>query len=312
MVVSRRGPARFSTVGLPPARRLELWERYNATALIGLSCKTITDAPLAATERNLWLAHVEIAEVTGNPHMVERTRAQIRRHPADSAVLYVALAGEAFFYHDAGVHVVRPGQAILCDADMPFVRGFANGLTELALRVPRTVFDGLAERAPLTGPRLFDLSAPANAHGHALTARMRAALHAAPEPDVEAELLDLLRTMVIGARAGNARSHFDAAQVFVERHLAEPELSAGRVAAAIGISERQLSRVFSPHGGIARWITDRRLDRARELLAAPGVRSVADTARECGFTSASYFARAFKQRFGQTPVEAMRTLPPSG
>src|SRR2546429_5712476 len=37
----RSWPVRFSTVGLPPRQRLELWERYNAQALIGLNCKTI-------------------------------------------------------------------------------------------------------------------------------------------------------------------------------------------------------------------------------------------------------------------------------
>ena len=32
-------PKAFSTVGLPAARRVELWETHNATALIGLTCR---------------------------------------------------------------------------------------------------------------------------------------------------------------------------------------------------------------------------------------------------------------------------------
>ena len=301
-------PATFSTVGLPPARRLELWERYNAHALVGLDCRTIDGRPLSATQHNLWLPNVEIAQVTGNPHVIERTLGQIGRHPVHSVLLYVALAGEAFFYHQDGVLMLRPGQAVLCDGDTPFVRGFAQGLTELVLKVPRTLFDGLAEGTAPRGPRVFDAEPVP-----ALTTLMRSALRTAPDERTESDLLGLLRALVVGARAGGAPSQLRAAQSFIERHLTDRDLSAGRVAAAVGISERQVSRVFGEYGGVARWITDRRLDLAGELLAAarPGAVSVGDVARRCGFASQSYFARAFRQRFARTPLEVLRTFPPS-
>lgn len=304
------GPVSFSTVGLPAARRLELWEHYNARALIGLSCKTIDDVPLAATERNLWLPNVELAHVTGNPHVVERTARQVGRNPAGAVVLYVALAGEAFFYHADGVEVLRPGQAVLCDADVPFVRGFAQGLTELVLKVPRPVFEGLAEDTAfrLRGPRVFDVAGAASP-GHALARLTHSALHGGPGQDrqrLARDVLGLLRAMVAGVRAGDARAQLQAAQAFVARHLTDRSLSAARVAAGVGISERQLSRLFSEHGGLARWITDRRLDRAREMLVSGARGSVGAVAGECGFSSRSYFARAFRQRFAETPVEVLR------
>ena len=40
-------PKAFSTVGLPAARRVELWETHNATALIGLDVQA--SEPLVAT-----------------------------------------------------------------------------------------------------------------------------------------------------------------------------------------------------------------------------------------------------------------------
>jgi AraC-like DNA-binding protein len=142
---------------------------------------------------------------------------------------------------------------------------------------------------------------------------MRSALRTAPDERTESDLLGLLRALVVGARAGDARSQLRAAQSFIERHLTDRDLSAGRVAAAVGISERQVSRVFGEYGGVARWITDRRLDLAGELLAAarPGAVTVGDVARRCGFASQSYFARAFRQRFARTPLEVLRTFPPS-
>ncbi|MGP4019374.1 helix-turn-helix domain-containing protein [Saccharopolyspora sp. 5N708] len=298
---------------MPTSQRLELWEHYNARALIGLNCKTINEAPLEATELNLWLPNVEVAQVTGTPHFVERTLHQIDHHPACAVVLYVAMAGEAFFYYDDGVRILRPGQAVLCDADVPFVRGFAQGLTELVLKVPRTVFEGLAETAPSRVPRVFDIAGGpgASSQGYALAKLMRSALDGPLNEDqhrLEREVLELLRAMVVGARAGDTRSQLATAQSFIERNLTDRALSAARVAAGIGISERQLSRVFSEHGGLARWITDRRLDLARGMLTSNRADqpAVGDVARACGFSSQSYFARAFKQRFSETPRDAQR------
>ncbi|MDX2935215.1 helix-turn-helix domain-containing protein [Streptomyces ipomoeae] len=59
----------------------------------------------------------------------------------------------------------------------------------------------------------------------------------------------------------------------MDRHLAESGLSAGRVAEAIGVSARHLSRVFQPTGvSPSRHILEQRLAKAREELADPGSR----------------------------------------
>jgi AraC-like DNA-binding protein len=309
---SGAGPVSFSTVGLPVSRRLELWEHYNARALVGLTCTTVNESPLAATESNVWLPRLEFARVTGNPHVVERTARQIRTHPADAVVLYLTLAGEAFFHDRDGVRALRPGQAVLCDADVPFLRGFSRRLEELALKVPRAVFEGITDGAPPRTPRVFDLG---DGHGHALAALMDATLRGAHDGDrarAESDALGLLRALVVGAGAAEGGAHLRAARAFIERHLREPGLSAARVAAAIGISERQLSRVFAREGtGVARWILDRRLDLAHAALTSPTEPAVpiGRLARECGFASPSYFTRAFGQRFAVTPGEARRHGP---
>lgn len=306
----RAGPVSFSTVGLPVARRLELWENYNARALVGLTCTTLDESPLAATESNVWLPRLEFARVTGNPHLVERTTRQIRAHPAEAVVLYITLAGEAFFHHHDGVRVLRPGQAVLCDADAPFLRGFSRRLEELALKVPRTVFEGITDGASLRTPGVFDVGPASGAHGHALARLMDATLRGGGDGDLrhaESDALGLLRALVVGPGAGEVGAHLRAARAFIELHLREPGLSAARVAAAVGISERQLSRVFGREGtGVARWVLDRRLDLAYGALTSAAGRPVpiGQVARDCGFTSPSYFTRAFGQRFAMTPREA--------
>src|SRR6266568_2596146 len=139
----------FSTAGLPAARRIELWERHNTAALIGLSCHTTEPGSLEATEVNVPLGRIQLARVTGSPHVVERTAEVIRHSPADAVAVYLTLRGEAWFRHRDGPRELRPGQILICDADRPFARGFARGLEELAIKVPRAALGLASLRSPV-------------------------------------------------------------------------------------------------------------------------------------------------------------------
>jgi len=306
------GPSRFSTVGLPDARRLELWEDYNARSLVGLVCTTMNEAPLAATELNVWLPNLQFAHVTGTPHLVERTTRQISAHPAEAVMLYITLAGEAFFYSQDDVRVLRPGEAVLYDADQPFARGFSRGLRELVVKIPYPVFERTFGAAPRRIPRVLDVcrTPVADVHGRALAGLMRGALRGGgvqDRPRLESDALALLGALVDGPAARDAGlARLRAAQAYIERHLSDHDLSAARVAGGIGVSERQLSRIFSRQGtGVARWILERRLDLAHRALTAPadGRTSIGAVAHACGFASQSYFTRAFRQRYAATPTD---------
>lgn len=152
----------FSTAGLPAARRIELWEGHNATALIGLSCHSAI--PLEATEVNVPLGQVQLARVTGSPHVVERNAAFIRRDPAGAVAVYVTLRGQAWFRDEDGTTELRPGQLLVCDADRPFARGFARGLEELAIKVPADKLAAPLRSALNSGPVVTATSAAYFSH----------------------------------------------------------------------------------------------------------------------------------------------------
>ncbi|MBB2947081.1 AraC-like DNA-binding protein [Actinoplanes lutulentus] len=281
----------FSTAGLPAEQRIALWEDHNRSALIGLRCRMLSESLFDGTEINLQLDRMHVARVRGNAHVVERPAEVIRRNPADAIAVYLAVAGEAFFYHDDGVVTLRPGQVLICDADRPFLRGFSRGLEEIAIKVPRATFrevSGLDElRAPLVRE---DLSARtlAKLAGRALRD---------PAAD-EATLLSLLAAMVNpGHEVGAA--HLANAHAFIDDHLTEIGLNAPRVAGAIGVSERHLSRLFAASGvSLPRFVLSRRLERAHALLTASPGATIAGVAAACGFGSATHFSHAFRARFG--------------
>lgn len=310
-----RAPGVFATTGVPAARRVELWESHNASALIGLDVRT--SRPLDATEVNVQLARARLARVSGSAHAVERTAAVIDRSPADSIAVYLTLRGDARFACQNGSYALRPGDALVCETDRPFTREFARGLAELVITVPCSA---LAARAAtrLDTPVILSFGTRAASHGADAPGRQyaraltRIAGHATrPErpltPD-EGTVLDLVAVLADGRNADRATAHRAAARSYVEEHLTDPNLGADEIAAAVGLSERQLSRVFAADGtSVPRHILSRRLELAHAVLSGPEAnQSVAEIAARCGFTSAAYFSHAFRQRFGYRASEVRR------
>jgi AraC-like DNA-binding protein len=328
----------FSTAGLPDERRVELWESHNASALIGLSVRATS--PLRAAERNVQLAHLHLARVTGTAHVVERSAELIRRDPSCATAVYLSLRGDSWFQHRDGRYSLRPGDVIACDPDQPFARGFARGLEELVVKVPRAVLSGrcgvsaalLSRGAPLVRATT---SGRDQVYARALARMAGTATRANhPVPADEDALIDLVAVLTAGRQVAQAVAHRAAAKSYIEDHLTDPDLGAEQVAHAIGISTRQLSRVFAVGDtSIPRHILARRLTLAYSLLAAPpgaapapapdaaaspgaaaapsapaspasaGAATVADVAARCGFTSATYFSHAFAAHFGQRASE---------
>ena len=108
--------------------------------------------------------------------------------------------------------------------------------------------------------------------------------------------------MGLAARVGVRNATLLGAVEVMEENIDTP-LSAEQVAAAAGISRRQLERLFRRHlddtpGG---FYLKLRLRRARELLQNTAL-GVLDVATACGFGSAAYFSRAYRTRYGRPPV----------
>jgi AraC-like DNA-binding protein len=297
----------FSTAGLPTAQRIALWEDHNAHALIGLRCSMLGESELDATELNLQLEHMHLARVRGNAHVVERPAPLIRRHPSDSIAVYLTLVGEAFFYHSDGLLTLRPGQALICDADRPFMRGFSGGLEELAIKIPRPLFRDLTGRPDLPTPLVRDFTGGDPATRALARLTDRALRLRGPEPIHEDTALDLLVTVLGGHPRAETPVHLVNAYTYIDDHLTDPNLSVPRVAAAIGISERHLSRAFAQSGPtFPQYVLGRRLDRAHALLTRSPQIPIAEVAVRCGFTTPSRFSQAFHTRFGLRPTDVRR------
>jgi AraC-like DNA-binding protein len=94
---------------------------------------------------------------------------------------------------------------------------------------------------------------------------------------------------------------------YVERHVADPELSVEKIAHALGISVRSVHRAFEsePASSVSNYIWTRRLNHCAACLRDPGQvdRPITDICFSFGFNSTSHFSRLFKEQFGVPPSE---------
>lgn len=74
----------------------------------------------------------------------------------------------------------------------------------------------------------------------------------------------------------------------------------------VGVSRRQIERLFRKHTGMSprKYLTNMRLHRGRALLAETDT-SVTEVAVACGFRSATHFSKLYRQEFGHSPYRFM-------
>jgi transcriptional regulator GlxA family with amidase domain len=107
----------------------------------------------------------------------------------------------------------------------------------------------------------------------------------------------------VAARAGLASAKLTEAVSLMEANLGEP-LPTEDIAQLVGVSRRQLERLFKQHLDAlpSRYYAELRLARARRLLQQTS-QSILQIGLASGFSSGSHFSNAYRARFGRTPRE---------
>ena len=84
----------------------------------------------------------------------------------------------------------------------------------------------------------------------------------------------------------------------------EGRVEVGQIAQMVGVSERQLLRLYRRYLGEtpARFHLAQRLDRARALLRSTTM-SVTEVCTACGFQSPAHFARTYRKAYGHSPSQ---------
>ena len=262
-------------------------------------------------------AAVSVVDVCTSWSVVRRTPARAAAMSTDHLLLYRIAQGGSWFRNGRGDQfLTRAGSIVLGSQATPYTAAAASGrdwqfrVTRIASehlplcgeRIRRGGFQLLPEGAPMARLVSGYLDLLADRFAALAPAELRSSLQAA----------DILLAAALGDTdavfnddgAALHAARFASARGYMERALRDPHLSSDMVARHLGVSVRQLHRIFAREGkSVALEIRKARVERAQQLLAREPARSVTDVAVACGFDSAATFYRSFRAVSGMTATE---------
>jgi len=232
----------------------------------------------------------------------------------------LALAGGGLDVALPGVNAnMAAGDVMAVDLSRPVSlrpRAIGEAVECVALWITRgRVLDLMSEEGSLHGLILKHESAPGALIGVSLRALAAMARRLSPrELDAMASgvlalaahaLAPALEASAAFSRAAPLAS-FVSIRRYIDANLASPNIGAKAIADTFGLSRATLYRLFEPAGGVALYIRKRRLDRAYREITAAGLanRRIGPIAYSLGFKNVNAFARAFRQVYGVSPMEA--------
>ncbi|MEV7297822.1 helix-turn-helix domain-containing protein [Streptomyces clavifer] len=257
---------------------------------------------------------IRICSARATAVTLRRTERLARRDEEPAVTLGVQMTGSSVVVQNDRECLLNAGEFAVYESIAPYTHLFDKGVDYHFIRFPRAAL-ALPDRllrdiaavplgsdspiARLAFPYFSQLAITDALHqgGHA---------DAVVEPSVE-----LLRA-VLTSQHGNAslaRAPLEATlslriTQYLRKHLADPDLSAARIAAAHDISVRHLYAVLSRSGiSLGDWIRTRRLAACRRELAGPNgrLRTIAAIGRSWGFMDATHFSKVFRQAYGISP-----------
>lgn len=307
---------RWSTDDVAVADRIDYWNDRNTSVLVGLRSSSFADDGLRAAQTNFDLGGLRLADISGNGHVIERNSEMVRRHPKPAVFASLVLQSKGFFYQAGECHQLEPGDLVLYDIQRPYAIGFHDSMRQVLFDVPSNVFghqfpsDAFAKPIKVNGRNGSARVLAMRLRQRAIDFITRPSYDRAPE--LRDEACAVLQTVVCDHLAGQSGtglsvSYLAAARSYVAQNVHDPDLNATRLAAALGISLRHLTRLFAAQGQTpAYYIRTLRLQKARADLADPSQAhlSVAAIAFKWGFVSQAHFSRVFRQEFGLSPKQS--------
>lgn len=228
------------------------------------------------------------------------------------------MSGDIQLEQDQRQCVIGPGQAAVCDTARPYRIRLSEGAHFAVLMLPHDACPGWEQISQkICGARLGEgptiraalgalmalTSLPQNVEGSTGNSAGNDTVLQAVQWMLSASLHKAASDLGVSAFQNPRLSR---AQRHILAHIADPDLDANDLAAALCISRRSLYMLFKEYRLTpAKMIHDIRLEQSRASLgdARQQHRKITDIAFDHGFGDYATFSRLFKMQFGLTPSE---------
>ena len=260
------------------------------------------------------LGGLDFIEVQCDGHLVARRSEDIARSSSDTYYVYCQRANSAWIRQAEREVVAEPGDVVIADPNIPFMTKASESFNFRVWRVPRSMLDPLRvsrDSIMMTHLRRDD---PLGAvlRDYLASAAVQAGRMNPMAEGVVSDYAVRLAAVALGisprvydrGRDALREVKFTRVLRYIDRHLAETDLTPRVAAERTGMSVRALHLLFELKGvSFGQWVQRRRLEEIKALLSHPGTanRSVADIAFSWGFNDLSTFYRAFHSAYGVRP-----------
>ncbi|MET0698026.1 MAG: helix-turn-helix domain-containing protein [Mycobacterium sp.] len=300
---------------LSPPDRLEAMRAYMLRWRLPMDLRPHRPMQVSAKSQNIDLGRSCLLSTTGSGATVVRGHKLSRDDTTPQLVLSVLGGGTSVVTQQQRTAHLRPGDLVVYTSTSPYQITFPNGTTRHSLMI-RLDDLGLPSRL------VTQLSARPFGPGDALTrlvssyllqlATVAPRLPGDARDAVEEPAISLTRALLTSVAGDDSAPDALGSSLetrlleYLRQNFADREMSADKLAAVHGISERHLYTVLARAGITLRpWLRERRLNAAADTLSGPTHRrlTVAAVAHRWGFADQAHFTREFRKHFGMTPTQ---------
>jgi AraC-like DNA-binding protein len=303
---------RFSTADHPDKDRMEMWRDQCCRLLMKLDIEPIDGGQLEYSLLARELPGVRVMSTAMSPVRITRTREYAADGNGD-LIFIINQTGKATASARGRDIVLNEGDAVLMSASEAKIFDRPSYGGSLSFRIPRSILSTMVTYVDDVVMQVIpqDTDALKLLAGYAAPLFNDIAL-ATPEFRRTAvnHLHDLVALALGAARGGVAAgraipaARLRIAKSYIVENSSRRDLSVGAVATHLGLTPRNLQRLFESEGTtFSEFLLSQRLSRAHRMLTEPRLAQnpVGSIAYDAGFGDLSYFNRSFKRRYGMTP-----------
>lgn len=309
------GSMRFSLEGVPEHERLPVFREVFGRTVLKYDLEPLPDTPFDADLTFQALPGLLMMSGRAHGSRNQRTRETLAVDASDDIGLVVNLRGPLRVTHGQQEFVLGDGEATLASMDEVCSYTHRPPGDILALRVPRKqlapLVTGVDDRRwrpiPKETPALRLLTGYIQLaqDGQQVTGPELQRLVAGHVHDLVALVVGATRDAAEAAEARGLRAaRLHAIKQDIADNIDQPGLSLTTLAARHGCTPRFVQRLFEAEGTtFTDYVLTQRLARAYRMLTDPRRASdkISSIALDAGFADLSYFNRAFRQCYGDTP-----------